>query len=71
MFSTTGPSLLGPFDPNQAVWFAHETIYAARAVEHQGQWYMLGFINGPDDNFPGYICDPILLKQTGKGVVPA
>jgi beta-fructofuranosidase len=71
MFSTTGPSLLGPFDPNEAVWFPHETIYAARAVEHKGEWYMLGFINGPDDDFPGYICDPILLKQTGKGVVPA
>lgn len=71
MFSTTGPSLLGPFDPNQAVWFPHETLYAARAVQHQGDWYMLGFIGGPDDeSFGGYICDPIPVVNNGKGLVP-
>lgn len=71
MFSTTGPSMLGPFDPNNAVWFPHETLYAARAVEHEGQWYLLGFIHGPDHDFGGYICDPIAIRNNGQGVVPA
>ncbi len=71
MFSTTGPSMLGPFNPNEAVWFPHETLYAARAVKHEGRWFMIGFIAGPDQDFAGYLCDPIPLVNTGKGVVPA
>ncbi len=71
MFSTVGPSMLGPFDPNQAVWFPHETLYAARAVQHEGKWFLLGFIHGPDDDFGGYICDPIPVVNNGKGLVPA
>lgn len=71
MFSTVGPSKLGPFDPNQAVWFPHETLYAARVVKHESHWYMLGFIGGPDHDFGGYICDPIPVINNGKGLVPA
>jgi beta-fructofuranosidase len=71
MFSTVGPSMLGPFDPNQAVWFPHETLYAARAVQHEGKWFLLGFIHGPDHDFGGYICDPIPVANNGKGLVPA
>ena len=70
MFSVSGESLLGPFDPNQAVWFPHETLYAARAVEHNGEWYMIGFIGGPDDDFGGYLCDPIRITNNGLGLVP-
>lgn len=70
MFSVSGESLLGPFDITQAVWFPHETIYAARVVKHEGQWFMLGFIHGPDHDFGGYICDPIPVKNDGSGVVP-
>ena len=71
MFSTTGPSLLGPFDPNNAVWFPHETLYAARAVKHQDNWYLLGFIGGPDDDsLGGYISDPIPIQNNGKGLIP-
>ena len=71
MFSTTGPSMLGPFNPNEAVWFPHETLYAARAVQHEGRWYMIGFIAGPDKDFGGYLCDPIPLVNSGRGVLPA
>ena len=71
MFSTTGPSMLGPFNPNEAVWFPHETLYAARAVQHEGSWYMIGFIAGPDKDFGGYLCDPIPLVNSGRGVLPA
>jgi beta-fructofuranosidase len=71
MFSTVGESMLGPFDPNKAVWFPHETLYAARAVQHEGQWFLLGFIHGPDDDFGGYISDPIRVVNNGKGLVPA
>lgn len=70
MFSVSGESLLGPFDITKAVWFPHETIYAARVVKHEGQWFMLGFIHGPDHDFGGYICDPIPVKNDGSGVVP-
>lgn len=74
MFSVSGESLLGPFDITKAVWFPHETIYAARVVKHEGQWYMLGFIGGPDQgldhNFGGYLSDPIPVKNDGKGLLP-
>lgn len=70
MFSVSGESLLGPFDITKAVWFPHETIYAARVVKHEGQWFMLGFIHGPDHDFGGYICDPIPVKNDGSGIVP-
>lgn len=72
MFSVSGKSVLGPFDPTQAVWFPHETLYAARLVQHEGQWYLIGFIGGPDDeNFGGYLSDPIPVQNTGLGILPA
>ena len=71
MFSVSGESVLGPFDPNQAVWFPHEKLYAARAIEHNGQWFMIGFIGGPDDeNFGGYLSDPIAICNPGSGILP-
>lgn len=72
MFSVSGDSALGPFNPADAVWFPDEKLYAARAVQHAGQWYMIGFIGGPDDeSFGGYLCDPIPITHDGSGLVPA
>lgn len=71
MFSVTGPSPLGPFDPSAAVWFPHETLYAARAVEHAGRWYLIGFIGGPEDqSFGGYLSDPIPVRLHEGGLLP-
>lgn len=71
MFSVSGDSVLGPFDPNQAVWFPHEKLYAARAVKKDDQWFMIGFIGGPDDeNFGGFLCDPIPIHNPGPGLLP-
>ena len=68
MFSVTGESVLGPFDIRKAVRLPHPSLYAARAVEHQGKWYMLGFINEVDGVFVGELSDPIPLKISGNGL---
>ena len=71
MFSVTGASPLGPFSPLDAVWFPHENLYAARAVKHGNQWYLIGFIGGPDDHtFGGYLSDPIPVRLHNGGLVP-
>ncbi len=71
MFSVTGESKLGPFNIQDAVWFPHKSLYAARVVQHEGKWFMLGFINEVDGEFVGEICDPIEVKIVGKGLLPA
>jgi len=71
VFSVVGESALGPFDPRNAVRFDHESIYAARIVEHQGAWYMLGFRNEENGEFIGELTDPIPVKLEGNGLVPA
>jgi len=71
MFSVTGESILGPFDLRIAVRFPHPSLYAARAVKHQGKWFMLGFINEVDDQFIGELSDPIPLKISGNGLTIA
>jgi beta-fructofuranosidase len=71
VFSVTGESLLGPFDPSQAVRFPHESLYAARAVKHQGKWFLLGFVNMVDGEFVGELADPIPIKIQGSGLVSA
>ena len=71
MFSVTGESLLGPFDVSKALWFPHETLYAARLVEHEGQWFLIGFIDGAaTGEFGGYLCDPIPITNRGSGIEP-
>jgi beta-fructofuranosidase len=71
MFSVVGESVLGPFDTSKAVRFDHPSIYAARIVEHQGTWHMLGFRNEEQGEFVGELTDPIPVKLLGNGLVPA
>jgi beta-fructofuranosidase len=68
MFSVTGESLTGPFDMTKVTRFPHPSLYAARAVQHGGKWFMLGFINEVDGKFVGEICDPIPIKVSGTGL---
>jgi beta-fructofuranosidase len=71
MFSVTAESVLGPFDLSQATRFPHESIYAARVVEHEGQWFMLGFRDLEDGKFVGELTDPIpVTSLPGHGLVP-
>lgn len=71
IFSTTATSAEGPFDLSAAVRFPHDELYAARVVEHNDKNYLLGFIDGPRDNFPGYICDPIPVSLGSDGISPS
>jgi beta-fructofuranosidase len=71
MFSVTGESLTGPFDMTKVTRFPHPSLYAARAVQHEGKWFMLGFINEVDGKFVGEICDPIPIKVSGTGLTIA
>lgn len=71
MFSVVGESVLGPFDPNQAVRFDHPSIYAARIIKHLGSWHMMGFRNEEGGKFVGELTDPIPVKVEGMGLVPA
>lgn len=70
VFSAVGDSPTGPFDFDNVVWFPKEDLYAARLVNHKGSWNLIGFINGPADNFPGWICDPILVEVIDGGIRP-
>lgn len=70
MFSVVGESLLGPFDTTKAVRFDHPSIYAARLVEHEGSWHMLGFRNEESGRFVGELTDPIPVRIDGMGLVP-
>jgi beta-fructofuranosidase len=69
VFSTTGETMLGPFDPTKAIWFPDPQLYAARAVKHGADWFLIGFINGTNDQF-GYLTDPIPITVTKAGVEP-
>ncbi len=71
MFSVTGDSVLGPWDLSKATRFPHPSIYAARVVEHEGEWFMLGFRDLEDDKFVGELTDPIPVTSIpGVGLVP-
>jgi len=71
VFSLVVGSELGPFDISKAIRFPHDSIYAARAVKHDGLWYLLGFIGRQHQEFEGYICDPIQVIADGKSLIPA
>ncbi|WP_392544315.1 glycosyl hydrolase family 32 [Oryzobacter telluris] len=71
MFSVAGDGLLGPFDASAARRFPHESLYAARLVEHEGSWWLLGFRGTEDGRFVGALTDPIqVTARPGEGVVP-
>ena len=70
VFSVVGDSPIGPFDFDNVVWFPWEDLYAARLVKHNGSWNLIGFINGPADDFPGWICDPIPVQAVDGGIRP-
>lgn len=71
MFSVTGESVLGPFDLRNAVRLPHPSLYAARAIQHEGEWFMIGFINEVEGQFVGELSDPIPLRIQGHGLVIA
>jgi beta-fructofuranosidase len=71
MFSATGESILGPFDIENATKFPHPSIYAARLVQHNGEWFMLGFRDHENGEFVGELTDPIpVTSLPGIGLVP-
>ncbi len=71
MFSVTGPSVLGPFDVATARRFPHDSLYAARLVQHDGGWHLIGFRDVEDGVFVGELSDPIgVTSVPGTGLVP-
>jgi beta-fructofuranosidase len=68
VFSAVGESPTGPFDFDNVVWFPQENLYAARLVEHNGSWNLIGFVNGPADDFPGWLSDPIPVEVKDGGI---
>lgn len=71
MFSCTGASLHGPFDPSQATRFPHPSIYAARVVRHDDGWYLIGFRDTEEGQFVGELTDPIpVTSKPGVGLIP-
>lgn len=70
MFSVTADSKLGPFDLTQSQRFDHPSIYAARVVQHEGDWFLIGFRDHEDGRFVGELTDPIKVSsQPGIGLV--
>jgi beta-fructofuranosidase len=71
MFSTTGESLLGPFDIENATRFPHDSIYAARVIKKDNEWFMIGFKYLENGEFVGELTDPIpVTSKPGIGLVP-
>lgn len=71
MFSATGESMLGPFDMAHATRFDHDSIYAARTIQHEGAWFLMGFRNMENGQFIGELTDPIpVTSLPGVGLVP-
>jgi len=71
VFSLVVDSELGPFDISKSVRFPHDSLYAARAVQHCNRWYLLGFIGRQHQEFEGYICDPIRVTTDGNSLIPS
>lgn len=60
---------LGPFDFDRTTLVA-EGIYAARAVQFNGKWILLGFEDtGLPGDFSGRICDPKTLTKSEDGLI--
>ncbi len=71
VFSVAGEGVLGPFDAASARRFPHESLYAARLVEHAGSWWLLGFRDVEDGRFVGALTEPIPVTATrAEGIVP-
>jgi beta-fructofuranosidase len=71
MFSVTGPSVLGPFDVAEARRFPHDSLYAARLVQHDGGWHLVGFRDVEGGVFVGELTDPISVTSAfDTGLVP-
>jgi beta-fructofuranosidase len=62
-------SLVGPFDPANAVRISDESLYSGRLVRNRaGQWVMLAFRNlGPDGSFVGELTDPMPVGWAADG----
>ncbi|MEY5144689.1 MAG: hypothetical protein RL745_50 [Actinomycetota bacterium] len=71
VFSAVGKSIEGPFDIRGASRFPHDSLYAARLVQHQGTWFLIGFRNYENGQFIGELCDPIpVTATTDAGLIP-
>lgn len=56
-------------DFRQSVLF-DDTIYAARLIETDDGWVLIGFVNRPNGEFVGELCDPIpVTADPVKGLV--
>lgn len=64
VYSIVVDETLVGIDAASAVAFRGPPVYAARLVEHAGEWWMLGFLSGAGDAFIGAISDPIPVTAT-------
>lgn len=67
VFSVVGDSVLGPFDMSAAGRFPHDSLYAARLVLHDSQWFLIGFRDRENGSFVGELTDPIAVTATTEG----
>lgn len=71
VFSAVGETREGPFNIRGASRFPHESLYAARLVQHREDWFLIGFRNYEDGRFVGELCDPIPVTATlDNGLIP-
>lgn len=64
MFYAIGETPLGPFQPERALLALEDDVplYSGKFIQHQGQWYCMGFQNYRDDGeFVGLISHPLPL----------
>ncbi|MCH7231307.1 glycoside hydrolase family 68 protein [Glycomyces sp. L485] len=68
-FTVPVEDFLGGFDIAKAKPFAHESLYAARLHDIDGQAHIIGFRNFEDGEFVGEIADPVPVRWNGERLV--
>ena len=69
VFSCVVNADLSDIDFRRSVLF-DDTIYASRLIQTDDGWVLIGFVNHPDGEFVGELCDPIpVTADPVKGLV--
>jgi len=66
----SGPTPLGPFTEDSSSLLLGEPYYAGRALQWQGQWYLMAFIGVQSDGtFLGGLSDPMPIEANDDGTL--
>ncbi|AEF40168.1 glycoside hydrolase family protein [Hoyosella subflava] len=71
VWAVAADSITGPFDIGRAQPFPHPSLYAARLVQNDDQWSLIGFRDTENGAFIGELTDPIPVQYLDGGLTAA